>query len=133
MSNPSAETNRYPPQAGTWTLTAPDGRKWEGKTPLDVVRQENAERVPATVRLQRLHQGIHEWLEQGIRLRNEGDYIIVEVEHDKRFIEVIRDYHPDKGPICHIVEIGGINAAILKAVPYYDQRPATYSSDGLIP
>ncbi len=42
------------PQAGTWTLTAPDGRKWTADSPLRVVAQESRERIPASVALERV-------------------------------------------------------------------------------
>lgn len=42
------------PQAGTWTLTAPDGRYWEGMTPLAACGAEQSERVPADVALARI-------------------------------------------------------------------------------
>lgn len=42
------------PMAGTWRLTAPDGRYWEGMTPLAATRAEQAERVPADVALARV-------------------------------------------------------------------------------
>jgi len=42
------------PQEGTWTLIAPDGRKWQDTSPIRVVRKEQRERVPAEVGLQRI-------------------------------------------------------------------------------
>lgn len=33
------------PQEGTWTLTAPDGRTWTGKTPIECCGAEHHERV----------------------------------------------------------------------------------------
>lgn len=42
------------PMAGTWRLTAPDGRYWDGMTPLAACRAEQAERVPADVALARV-------------------------------------------------------------------------------
>jgi hypothetical protein len=116
---PTADQQSYPPpQFGTWTLTAPDGRTWTGRTPLDLARQENLERVPPEERLRRLFRGIHEWLEQGIRLRTEGHHILVEVEHDKKFVEVIREFNwgAEAAVICHIVEPSGINSKILEAL-----------------
>jgi hypothetical protein len=44
----------YKPQQGTWKLVAPDGREWEAESPIACVSKEQAERIPATVRLQRL-------------------------------------------------------------------------------
>lgn len=97
-------------------LTAPDGRVWTGTSPLDLARKENAERVPAVERLRRLFRGIHEWLEQGIRLRGDGRDLVVEIEHDGKFIEVIREFHGEVSPICHIVEPSGINSKIIEAL-----------------
>lgn len=42
------------PQAGTWTLTAPDGRTWEASSPLHCASREQAERIPAKVALDRI-------------------------------------------------------------------------------
>jgi len=42
------------PMQGTWRLTAPDGRYWDGMTPLAACRAEQAERVPAQVAVQRI-------------------------------------------------------------------------------
>ena len=44
----------YPHQEGIWTLTAPDGRVWKGDSPLKAVVAEQVERIPATVRVDRL-------------------------------------------------------------------------------
>lgn len=48
----------YSPQAGVWTLTAPDGRKWEADTPIRVVAKEQNERIPAHVRLERIMSAV---------------------------------------------------------------------------
>ena len=42
------------PMQGVWRLTAPDGRYWDGMTPLAACRAEQAERVPAQVAVQRI-------------------------------------------------------------------------------
>ena len=42
------------PQAGTWTLTAPDGRTWQADSPLRCVSAEMLERVPASVAVARI-------------------------------------------------------------------------------
>lgn len=42
------------PQAGTWILFAPDGRKWEADSPLKVVGLEQRERVPPEVAVDRI-------------------------------------------------------------------------------
>jgi hypothetical protein len=42
------------PMAGTWTLTAPDGREWKAETPLRCCGLEQRERVPADVALARI-------------------------------------------------------------------------------
>lgn len=47
-------TDTPKPQQGTWTLTAPDGRAWKADSPIACVRNEQRERVPAAVALQRI-------------------------------------------------------------------------------
>jgi hypothetical protein len=42
------------PQAGTWTLTAPDGRTWQAESPLHCCGAEQRERVPADVAMARI-------------------------------------------------------------------------------
>lgn len=42
------------PMAGTWTLTAPDGRTWSGDSPLRCVTAEVHDRVPPEVALARI-------------------------------------------------------------------------------
>lgn len=56
MSNPT----RYPPQRGTWTLVAPDGRKWEADSPLEACGKEQRERIPASLALERIFRGMDE-------------------------------------------------------------------------
>lgn len=51
-------------------------------------------------------------VERAIALRSLGDHLIVEVEADGRWVEVIREYAPHEGTISHIVEPLGINQAI---------------------
>lgn len=48
------ETETQKPQEGTWILTAPNGREWAERSPLACVAAEQRERIPATVRLQRI-------------------------------------------------------------------------------
>lgn len=43
-----------PHQAGTWTLTAPDGRTWQADSPLRACAIEQRERVPASVAYARI-------------------------------------------------------------------------------
>jgi hypothetical protein len=50
----------YAAQEGTWTLTAPDGRQWQADSPLRVVRDEQAARVPASVRMARINAMVDE-------------------------------------------------------------------------
>ena len=45
-------------QEGNWTLVAPDGTEWYGKSPIDVAGKELRERVPATVRVKRVLSAI---------------------------------------------------------------------------
>ncbi len=52
MTTVTIETPK--PQVGTWTLTAPDGRTWQGDSPLKTCGAEQRERVPAEVALQRV-------------------------------------------------------------------------------
>lgn len=42
------------PIAGTWTLTAPDGRQWQADSPMRCVSVEQRDRVPADVALARV-------------------------------------------------------------------------------
>jgi len=53
MDTPTIYTPK--PQSGTWKLTAPDGRTWEGDSPLKACGAEQRERVPAQVALQRIY------------------------------------------------------------------------------
>ena len=46
------------PMHGTWVLIAPDGRKYTGDSPIQVMRAEQAERVPAHVAVQRIVEGL---------------------------------------------------------------------------
>ncbi len=50
----NTETKQYPQQEGIWTLVAPDGRTWTGTSSLRCVAAEQAERIPAAVRLARI-------------------------------------------------------------------------------
>lgn len=52
--NELADTPTPKAQSGTWTLVAPDGRQWQGDSPIKVVRAEMRERVPAEVGLARI-------------------------------------------------------------------------------
>jgi hypothetical protein len=45
-----------------------------------------------------------------IRLRRKGDYALVEIEQDSKFVTVIREHV--EGNFCHIVEPLGIVSAI---------------------
>lgn len=53
-------TDTPKPQQGTWTLTAPDGRTWQADSPIACVRNEQRERVPAEVALQRIKAAVAE-------------------------------------------------------------------------
>ena len=55
------------PMVGTWRLTSPDGRYWEGTGPLAACRAEQVERVPPSVQLARVlaaadEQEIADWM-----------------------------------------------------------------------
>ena len=52
--------SRYPPQKGTWTLIAPDGRKWEADSPLAVVGVEQRERIPPSLALERIYRALQD-------------------------------------------------------------------------
>lgn len=49
-----AASKTLPPQAGTWTLTAPDGRTWTAGSPLEAAGLEQRERIPASVAMARI-------------------------------------------------------------------------------
>ena len=49
----------YEPQKGIWTLTAPDGTEYKGKTPLKAVGQEQDKRVPAGLAIKRLKAALN--------------------------------------------------------------------------
>jgi hypothetical protein len=53
-----ADTPTPKAQAGTWTLTAPDGRTWQADSPLKCVSAELRERVPADIALARIEREI---------------------------------------------------------------------------
>lgn len=53
-----AATPNPKPMAGTWTLTAPDGRQWVAEDPLKCVIAEGNDRIPALVQLARIRCGI---------------------------------------------------------------------------
>lgn len=48
----------YKPQVGIWTLVAPDGRKWEADSPIHCCRDEQKERVPPQVAIERLAEAL---------------------------------------------------------------------------
>lgn len=54
----SVPKHEYKVQEGTWTLIAPDGRKWTGGSPLRAIGAESRERIPAEVRLKRIFAAI---------------------------------------------------------------------------
>lgn len=58
---------------------------------------------------------------EGIRLRTEGEYTVVDAEIGGSWIEVIRER--SDGAFCHIVELSGMFAA------YYAQCHALISRD----
>lgn len=105
----------YTAQQGTWTLIAPDGRRWQGPSPLNVVSIERNERVPASVQLARLMYAANEWVEGSIELKRDGDHLVVSVERNDTYIEVIREFCPGDTPIGHAVHPSGINAKLEKA------------------
>jgi len=46
------EDQAITPQPGTWTLIAPDGRQWQGDSPLKVACMEQEERIKPIVCLE---------------------------------------------------------------------------------
>lgn len=56
----SADTETPRWQAGTWTLTAPDGRTWQADSPLKCCGAEQRERVPPEVALARIFKACDE-------------------------------------------------------------------------
>jgi hypothetical protein len=48
------------PMPGTWTLTAPDGRTWQADSPLRCVANEQRERIPPEIALQRIFDAASE-------------------------------------------------------------------------
>jgi hypothetical protein len=61
----NAETPTPKPQAGIWTLTAPDGRTWTAETPLRACGNELKDRVPADVALARIFRAAAEPVDIG--------------------------------------------------------------------
>lgn len=111
----SSTERRYAAQQGIWTLTAPDGKSWQGSSPLHVVGVERNERVPASVQLARLQREANKWVEGIIELKRDGDHLVVSIERDGKYIEVIRTYEPDKSPLCHAVHPSGIDEKLREA------------------
>lgn len=105
----------YAAQQGTWTLIAPDGRRWTGQSPLNVVSVERNERVPASVQLERLRSEADKWVEGIIELKRDGDYIVVSIERGGKYVDVIREFSPGDTPIGHAVHPSGINAKLQEA------------------
>lgn len=52
-------SNKYPHQAGTWTMIAPDGRQWTGDSPLRCASAEARSRIPPEVALDRIFSEAH--------------------------------------------------------------------------
>jgi len=50
-----------PPQTGTWTLIAPDGRTWTAESPLKVCAAEQRDRIPAEIMLQRIFEAVDKY------------------------------------------------------------------------
>ena len=60
-----SETTTQKPMGGTWRLTSPDGRHWEGTGPLAACRAEQVERVPPSLQLERVladEQEVADWM-----------------------------------------------------------------------
>ena len=48
----------YKAMPGTWTLIAPNGQRWQGHSPINVLSKEATERIPAQVRMERLTKSL---------------------------------------------------------------------------
>ena len=59
------------PMEGTWKLIAPDLREWYGDSPLECVRKEVRERIPAEVALKRIMNFVDEPTKEEIRMSTE--------------------------------------------------------------
>lgn len=57
------------PMAGTWTLTAPDGRQWTGDAPVRCVTAEVNDRIPPLIGLARIKRAL---LDDAERRRREA-------------------------------------------------------------
>lgn len=64
------------PQAGTWTLVAPDGRQWKAESPLKCVSKEMLERVPPQVALERIADAIQEVRDDEAEMRRLLTYAV---------------------------------------------------------
>lgn len=113
--NPTTENDTYAAQAGTWTLTAPDGRQWQTDSPLKCASLEQRQRVPAELALSRIYSEADKWCEGVIELKRDGDHIVVSVERRGTYVEVIREYSPGETPIGHAVHPAGIDGELEKA------------------
>lgn len=98
-------------EAGTWTLTAPNGRTWQAESPLRCVSKERNERVPASVQLARIQAEADKWCEGGIHAFNIGERTYVAVERHGRWVTVI----DESGIFSHIVEPSGIDKCLSEA------------------
>lgn len=48
------------PQTGTWTLIAPNGRRWTGDSPLRACAAEMNDRVPPEIALKRIFDALYD-------------------------------------------------------------------------
>lgn len=62
-----------------------------------------------------------------IRLRRDGNYAVVEIEHDGNFVELIREYI--KSPFYHIIEPAGIRQRV--SPTWEESTVALYPDSGL--
>lgn len=89
--------------SGTWTLIAPDGRQWQGQTPLAALSAEQSERIPADVALGRVLSAADEpdFAERHVQLgtfygaKNTDDLIDKMEAHIARLQEKLSEREPN--------------------------------------
>lgn len=96
------------PMAGTWTLTAPDGRQWQAGSPLRTVSLEQRERVPADVALGRV-----------LAMASEPDFAERHVQLGKFYAATDTDDLIDKMEW----HIASLQARLAKATPPFSFAP----------
>jgi hypothetical protein len=123
-----AASKTPPPQAGEWTLTAPDGRTWKAESPLKCCGLEQRERVPANVALARIVEEMERFdaeevakvarCKHGVAIDPTGNYVCVKCfrEPDSSQETPADDVCPTtgqphrmpKGQVCLYCHIGNL-------------------------